>query len=77
MICSHCKLNDALYNEGERGLCERCMEDLNVRFDEVVRKFFDMEDGECPECGGTMTWCESCRMWSKECCEDYGTCECS
>lgn len=35
------------------------------------------EPGRCPECGGEMTWCELCQMWSRTCCEDFGTCECS
>lgn len=36
------------------------------------------EDGDtCPDCCGTMTWCDSCRMWSKTCCDEYGTCGCS
>lgn len=31
----------------------------------------------CPECGGNMTWCESCGQFSSYCCEEYGTCMCS
>jgi hypothetical protein len=31
----------------------------------------------CPSCHGIRTWCESCRMWSSFCCENYGTCRCS
>lgn len=32
---------------------------------------------ECPDCGGRMIWCTCCREWSKICCQDYGSCECS
>jgi hypothetical protein len=31
----------------------------------------------CEDCGGWMTWCESCEMWSRSCCQEYGTCMCS
>lgn len=31
----------------------------------------------CPDCGGNMYWCTSCEIWSKTCCEDYGSCLCS
>jgi hypothetical protein len=32
---------------------------------------------ECSYCGGQMRWCQGCQMWSRVCCEDYGTCQCS
>lgn len=32
---------------------------------------------ECPDCEGQMKWCTGCNMWTKTCCEEYGTCECS
>jgi len=35
------------------------------------------EDSWCHLCGGTMTWCICCRMYTSECCQDYGTCACS
>ena len=31
----------------------------------------------CPYCGGQMTWCSCCEVWSSNCCIDYGTCMCS
>jgi len=31
----------------------------------------------CPECGGIMSWCSCCNCWTRTCCVDYGTCECS
>jgi hypothetical protein len=29
------------------------------------------------ECGGYTTWCSHCRVWSRTCCVEYGTCQCS
>lgn len=34
-------------------------------------------NGRCPHCGGQMTWCSHCMVWSRTCCIDYGTCQCS
>jgi len=34
-------------------------------------------DNTCPDCGGQMHWCSGCEMWSKVCCNEYGTCQCS
>lgn len=31
----------------------------------------------CYMCGGEMTWCGCCDMWSSNCCISYGTCMCS
>ena len=31
----------------------------------------------CWMCGGQMTWCSCCEVWSSNCCCDYGTCMCS
>lgn len=35
------------------------------------------EDTECSNCGGELSWCSSCMMYSRTCCEEYGTCQCS
>lgn len=32
---------------------------------------------QCYMCGGKMTWCSCCDMYSSYCCEEYGTCQCS
>ena len=32
---------------------------------------------ECPKCFGLMSWCSCCEVWSRTCCEEYGTCACS
>jgi len=34
-------------------------------------------DATCPDCGGKMTWCSSCQCWTRTCCVEYGTCQCS
>ncbi len=34
-------------------------------------------DSTCELCGGTMTWCTCCEVYSSDCCEQYGTCMCS
>lgn len=31
----------------------------------------------CRYCDGYMTWCSVCQQWSRTCCVEYGTCECS
>jgi hypothetical protein len=31
----------------------------------------------CSMCGGQMSWCSCCEVWSSTCCCDYGTCQCS
>lgn len=35
------------------------------------------DDPTCDNCGGVMTWCSCCKVWSQDCCVDYGTCQCS
>lgn len=31
----------------------------------------------CEDCGGLMTWCSCCLVYTKTCCVEYGTCMCS
>lgn len=38
---------------------------------------YDGDTKRCEDCGGEMKWCTSCNMYSKTCCDDYGTCACS
>ena len=35
------------------------------------------DPSKCEYCGGTLTWCETCKVWSRTCCESYGSCMCS
>lgn len=37
----------------------------------------DQSNSICPYCYGEMKWCDGCQMWSRVCCEEYGTCQCS
>jgi hypothetical protein len=32
---------------------------------------------KCDQCGGQMRWCSHCEVWSRVCCVQYGTCQCS
>jgi hypothetical protein len=32
---------------------------------------------KCNMCGGQMTWCSCCEVWSSHCCVEWGTCQCS
>lgn len=32
---------------------------------------------KCSECGGRETWCAQCLRYSRTCCVEYGTCQCS
>lgn len=32
---------------------------------------------QCEYCGGNLSWCSCCEVWSRNCCIEYGTCECS
>ena len=41
------------------------------------RKKENKENGICPYCDCSMTWCDGCNMWSSKCCQEYGSCECS
>ena len=49
--------------------------------DEIERDEYGHYPGEetlCDRgCGGYMTWCGCCKVWTHTCCVDYGTCMCS
>ncbi len=32
---------------------------------------------KCDNCDGFLRWCQSCGMYSRSCCVEYGTCQCS
>jgi hypothetical protein len=50
-------------------------------FDSVPDNYDEEVDGiyyrQCSECEGQETWCSCCEMWSQDCCQEYGTCQCS
>jgi hypothetical protein len=57
---------------------ERRMERKHARCERRrLRKKYKPKYKRCDECGGRMSWCTCCQMWSRTCCEDYGTCMCS
>jgi hypothetical protein len=31
----------------------------------------------CESCGGQKKWCSTCLVYTKTCCVEYGTCQCS
>jgi len=35
------------------------------------------DESECEYCSCKKSWCTSCEMFSRNCCEEYGTCQCS
>lgn len=47
------------------------------RKDAKRRRRRERQQGICPNCGGQMSWCDVCEMWSSDCCEEYGDCMCS
>jgi hypothetical protein len=32
---------------------------------------------KCEWCGGEKKWCSVCQVYTRTCCHDYGTCQCS
>ena len=46
---------------------------IKVREENRKRDFPEI----CYMCGGYMSWCSCCEVWSSNCCCEYGTCECS
>jgi len=49
----------------------------NARLAKIRRYGRQSDDHTCNLCGGEMTWCSSCEVWSSTCCCEYGTCQCS
>jgi hypothetical protein len=60
----------------EKKLCTDCMEKMDIYWDYDSFEFVDAY-ATCPDCGGMMSWCTCCNMYSQNCCVDYGTCQCS
>jgi hypothetical protein len=81
LICEKCgrpeKFRElAVYKDNLQTLCTECMEKLELVWDNESYEFTPLYV-TCPDCGGTMTWCTCCEMYSQNCCVDYGTCQCS
>lgn len=55
--------------------CNWCGANCHAR---IVKKQARKEiEAKCENCGGTKKWCPVCRVWSRTCCVEYGTCQCS
>jgi hypothetical protein len=54
--------------------CRACQMAVPLNFDGFCPSC--VADSKC-ECGGTKRWCSQCLVWSKTCCEEYGSCQCS
>lgn len=61
--------------EGLRRIAKR-QQDRKNKWSEKVFKYGRGTE-TCDNCGGQLSWCRSCQMWSRHCCTDYGTCQCS
>jgi hypothetical protein len=60
----------------EEGL-RRILERKKKRLDKFVTKVTEHKSSTCSWCGGEKRWCSCCDMWTRTCCEEYGTCMCS
>ena len=77
MKCTNCNEQEACHEENiNYALCKDCMDNLDMCWDRDENEFVPC-CADCPDCGGTMTWCSCCCMYSQHCCVDYGTCQCS
>jgi pyruvate dehydrogenase complex dehydrogenase (E1) component len=61
--------------EGQRRMVERKQRRLD-RWTAKVH-LYGRGTKKCKMCGGQMSWCSCCEVWSSYCCEEYGTCQCS
>lgn len=72
---SRCK--DTKYlDERLRRTYERKLRRKNMKR-ENRRRYGRASESTCDHCGGIMTWCYCCQCWTRLCCVEYGTCECS
>lgn len=76
MICTNCNINDAIHNEGEKALCRKCMDMLELSWNNDSYEFVDSRR-DCVTCGGTEVWCNACQTYDCPHCNPYGTCGCS
>lgn len=52
----------------------RARNNARKRLRQIIR---DKGNSKCYDCGGSMSWCSFCEVWTQDCCVDYGTCQCS
>jgi hypothetical protein len=68
------KDNEIIYKE--EGL-KRIKERKRKRLQKFITNVTEHKNSRCSWCGGEKRWCSSCDMWTRTCCEEYGTCMCS
>ena len=61
----------------ENGALSCCICDKKVDGSDNGIYDYENEYAYCTDCGGQMTWCETCQMYTKTCCQEYGSCMCS
>ena len=61
--------------EGLRRAYKRKQERKEKNKDKDFR--YGRGNAECSMCGGQMSWCSCCEVWTSTCCCEYGTCQCS
>lgn len=60
--CESCSLvKPDFLSSPKSDTCDACFEDESV----------------CDYCGDKMSWCNICQVFSRSCCVEYGTCQCS
>ena len=61
--------------EGLRRMAIRKQE----RLDNWSKRVYNYGRGteKCESCGGYMSWCRTCQVWTRNCCVEWGTCQCS
>lgn len=80
-ICTNCKLSISQHTgkineEGDIvSLCYTCMADKELGWNDDG--YFVDKYHRCSFCSGYESWCETCQTYSRNCCVDYGTCQCS
>lgn len=81
VICSCCKDRESEHTgkiecEGDVvSLCWSCMSEKELAWNDDG--YFCSDNETCHMCGGRATWCSCCQTYSSNCCQDYGTCQCS
>lgn len=78
-VCYPLYFNKAYVKSYGRKVYNGRRERAQARRDKRNRRYDERPHGNsrCYHCGGQMTWCSCCQMYSSDCCQDYGTCQCS
>ena len=78
-LCYPLNFNKAFIGSYGRKFYNGRKERAQARRDKRNRRYDERPHGDsrCYHCGGQMSWCSCCQMYSSNCCQDYGTCQCS